>query len=231
MINIQKINSQEIWHEAATLLFKKLQFAGNEGKRSLLLLSGGSAISIYQILSELIDKGNIRSDSLAVGQIDERFQPENENDINAGQIDSSKLTEILQKKQIPFYQIPQTGNLRETSFNYDKLLKKLFKTYDYHLAVLGIGQDGHTAGLLRGYRMEWDKDRMVAGFENRGEFKQRITITPKVFGMLDYALVAVLGLEKKAVVEKIINQESGDINNLPGLLIHKIKEVDLESNI
>lgn len=231
MINIQKIDSLEIWQEAATLLIKKLQNAGNEGKRSMLLLSGGSAISVYQILSEMIDQGNIRSDSMAVGQIDERYHPQNENDINAGQIDSSGLTEILQKKQIPFYKIPQTGTLREAAFNYDKLLKKLFNNYNYHIALLGIGKDGHTAGILRGYKEEWLKDRFACGYENRGEFKQRITITPRVFELLDYGLTTVSGIEKKDVLERILNKGTDDINNLPGILIHRIKEVDLFTDI
>ena len=178
-----------------------------------------------------MEKLEIRSDNLAVSQVDERFQLEISENINAKNIEETGLIEKLSLKKIPFYQIPQSGTLRETAFNFDKLLKKLFGIYNYKIAVLGIGKDGHTAGLLRGYKSEWNKDRFAVGFENRGAFKERITITPKVFAMLDYGLVCVSGIEKREMVERILNKASDDVNNLPGLLIHKIKEADLVRDI
>jgi len=179
------------------------------------------------MLAEYIDKIQIRSDFLAVAQVDERFQPYDPENINAVAIERSGLIDRLAKRDISFYPIPQAGTLREASFAYDKLIKKLFIKYNYHLAVLGVGRDGHTAGLLRGYRSEWDRDQMVAGFESRGEFRERITITPKTFRNLDYGLVIVAENEKMKIVERILSKGAEDINNLPGIVIDKIKEVDL----
>lgn len=242
MINIIKTEEEGLWIRGARILSEKLEMSGGEGKKCLLLLSGGSAVNIYQKLAKYIDLLQVRSDNLAVGQVDERFRPgfqysgflpseTQSSAINSINIEKTGLIEVLKAKNIPFYKIPQAGTFREAAFNYDKLLTKLFKVYDYRMSVLGIGQDGHTAGLLRSYKNEWDKDRLVAGFENRGEFKERITITPKAFRLLDYALVAVSGIDKKDTLERILRNESEDVNNLPGILIHKIKEVDIVSDI
>ena len=231
MINTLKFSAEELRVNAANILIEKLNKFGQEGKRCLLLLSGGSAVSLYQNPAEYIDKLQIRSDFLAFGQVDERFRPYNIEKINAVAIEKTGLIEKLESRAIPFYRIPQSGDMREAAFNYDRLLKKLFRKYDFHLAVLGIGQDGHTAGLLRGYRSEWDKDRLVIGYETRGEFRQRITITPDAFRNLDYGLIFAAGADKKEVADRILNKSSDDVNNLPGILIHKIKEVDLVRNI
>src|SRR3989344_1432460 len=205
MINTISATINEIWEQSAKILSGKLEEAGRADKKVLVLLSGGSAISIFQWLCDYFPNLAIRADNIAFGQIDERFQPVDQSEINSYAIEKSGLTELLTSKNIPFYKIPQTGTFREAAFNYDKLLTKLFGNFDYKIAVLGIGRDGHTAGLLRGYKREWDKDMMVTGYENRGEFKYRITITPKVFRMLDYGLITVSGIDKKEMVERILN--------------------------
>ena len=227
MIEIIPSEANQIWQRAADLLFEKINKENGKGKKIFLLLSGGSALSIYQELANKIQNIEIRPGNVAIGQLDERFRPDSETDINSLAIEKTGLIEILKNKEVPFYKIPQTGTFREAAFNYDKLLTKLFLSFDYKMAVLGIGKDGHIAGLLRSYKNEWDKDRMVVGYENRGEYKWRISITPGVFRILDYGIVAVSGVEKKEMAARILENESEDVNNLPGILIHKIKEVDL----
>lgn len=227
MIQIEHETADKIWQKSAFILRRKIEEIFAEKKRILLLLSGGSAVSLYQELAANIDTLEIKPDFLAIAQVDERFHPENELKINSNAIENTKLIEKLGIKGIPFYKVPQTGTMRESAFNYDKLIKKLFGIYDYKIAVLGIGSDGHTAGILRGYNSEWEKDRFVFGYENRGEFPQRITMTPKAFSFLDFGLLVAVGGEKISALEKILNKGSDDINNLPGLLIHRIKEVEV----
>ena len=231
-----------MWQKASELLLNQLKTTLKEKKKCLLLLSGGSAVNICYSLAEYIKKAQIGSDILAIGQVDERFIPKNHESgiknqesardlinspINAVNIRNSGLIDILKEKNIPFYKIPQEGMLQEAADFYNRQLEELFKKYTFRMAVLGIGRDGHTAGFLPGYKKMWDKERFAAGYENLGQFPRRITVTPLVIRKLDYALVAVSGNEKKEVLQKILNKGSDDINRLPGLLVHEIKEADL----
>src|SRR3989344_6713804 len=109
MINTLKFSAEELRVNAANILIEKLNKFGQEGKRCLLLLSGGSAVSLYQSLAEYIDKLQIRSDFLAFGQVDERFRPYNIEKINAVAIEKTGLIEKLESRAIPFYRIPQSG--------------------------------------------------------------------------------------------------------------------------
>ena len=99
------------------------------------------------------------------------------------------------------------------------------------MAVLGIGEDGHTAGLLPGYQSAWEKAQFVAGYENSGQFKKRLTITPKAIKLLDYALIAVKGEAKRVNLQKIISREVAEINKIPGVILNQLKQAHLITDL
>ncbi len=113
-----------------------------------------------------------------------------------------------------------------------------FKKYDYKIAVLGIGEDGHTAGLIPGYEKAWNIDRCIVGY-NLGQntayavfcqqkFRHRITVTPKLLEKLDYALITARGEKKKETIQNALKKENlKDLNKYPAAIIQKIKEVDI----
>src|SRR3989344_612249 len=152
-MRVFKQPAERIWPEGARLLEEKLDVETRRGRKCLLLLSGGSAVKIYLGLAEYIKNSHFTSDNLAVGQADERFRPQGTSDdknnlINAENIEKTGLIKILNRKKIPFYKISQSGTLDNAAESYEKLLVKLFQNYSFRTAVLGIGTDGHTAGLL-----------------------------------------------------------------------------------
>ena len=226
MINLISVSKIGIWEEGTKLLVRRMMLAFRSEKKLLLLLSGGSAVNLYQRLAEYIKRSQFVSENLAVGQVDERFRPENSDDINAVQIEKTGLIEVLKRKGIKFYKILQKGSLERAADEYNRIMEELFRSYKFKMAILGIGRDGHTAGLLPGYRKEWDKNTFVTGYKNKGEFPERITITPKAFGRLDYGLTIVAGEEKREVMEGILKKKEIDVNLLPGILINRIKKVE-----
>jgi len=226
VIKVLTFSEEIIWDKAAELICKKLDRITMEKMSCLVLLSGGSAVNIYQRLAEYIKRSQFVSENLAVGQVDERFRPENSDDINAVQIEKTGLIEVLKRKGIKFYKILQKGSLERAADEYNRIMEELFRSYKFKMAILGIGRDGHTAGLLPGYRKEWDKNTFVTGYKNKGEFPERITITPKAFGRLDYGLTIVAGEEKREVMEGILKKKEIDVNLLPGILINRIKKVE-----
>lgn len=230
-MNIITVSSTEIWQKAANMLLDKIIEADSVHGKSLILLSGGSTKIIYSILAGKLKKYPLHANRLAFAQVDERFQPGNRDDINAYQIKKTGLPAVLKEKNISFYPISQKGSLENASREYDKTINKLFSGFEYKMAVLGLGKDGHTAGLLPANQVFWDSHNLVAGYENRGHFQKRISLTPKAIKMLDYALVAVSGEAKEANLIKILKAEETDVDKIPGIILMQIQKADLITDL
>lgn len=244
MIKIKTYQLNQVWEEAGEKLTETLE----KNKNTLLLLSGGSAVGMYGKLAEFL-RGY--GGKIAVGQVDERFQPGGESgirnkelgkniDINANAIWRTGLWEVCEERKIPYFTISQEGTVEEAARIYNATMQECMNEYTYKMAVLGIGEDGHTAGLIHGYSRLWDGERWVVGYKLnqsrimnqelriKDRFRQRITITPKALRELDYALVAAVGEEKKRALEKIVKDiKDANIDKTSGILIREIQTVDL----
>ena len=243
-INIHYFPSSKIWQEASKFLVDYLKDCLDRREKTLLLLSGGSSVNLYKPLANFIQKSNINFDFLALGQVDERFQPEkikhitynkehitNKN-INANAIGETGLWRICKEKGIPYYLISQKGTLERAAEEYNQTISKLFKQYPNGAAVLGIGEDCHTAGLLPGYSKLWNINKFVVGYENNGQFPRRISITPKALRQLNYAIIVALGENKKKAIQNALKKENiNNLNKFPAVLIRIIRNVDLFSNL
>src|SRR3989338_3588527 len=132
-----KYSGTNIYFQAAKKLIDVLSRSLRERKKTLLLLSGGSVIALYLKLAKFTQ--------LKIAQVDERFQPENKDDVNAEAIAKTGFL-------LPYYKVRQDTTLAEAARGYDNEISKLMEWADYKVAVLGIGEDCHTAGLIPGYK-------------------------------------------------------------------------------
>lgn len=214
MINLHAFPQNEVFVKAGERLIEQIKQALSDGKNPLLLLSGGSVMALYPKLAEFIQ--------LKIAQVDERFQPENKEDINARAIDKTGF-------QVPYYKVRQEGSVKKAAEEYNRTVRDLWKKCDYKIAVLGIGEDCHTAGLIPGYEKDWNIDQYVSGYNlKQGKFRQRITVTPKLLRQLDYALIVAVGEKKKTAIQNALKKENlEDLDKYPAAIIQKIKEVDL----
>lgn len=214
-IRLYRYSRKTIYSKAGRKLTQVLSRSSTEGKKTLLLLSGGTSVNVYTYLSSV-------SKLLVIAQVDERFRPENKEDINARAIEKAGL-------RVPYYKVRQDGSLIEATHSYDIEISTLMEQADYKVAVLGIGEDCHTAGLIPGYENDWNINQYVSGYNlKQGKFRQRITVTPKLLEKLDYALVVAVGEKKKEAIKNALKKENlEDLNKYPAAIIQKIKEVDL----
>lgn len=257
-ILIHREKEELVFQKAAQVIIDTIE--ANKDKKILLLLSGGSAAGTYSKIKDQISKIK----NISFGQADERYFGENPKskfqisnktqnpnfkyqysaeDINAYQIGKTGLWEVCKKREIPYYLVSQEGSLEQCANEYNETMKQLFMECDYKIAILGIGEDGHTAGLLPGYQKEWDKDKYVIGYEiNRGQnnagavvcpkvFRQRITITPFALSQLDQAIVVAVGEKKRKILEhltfNIQHLTDKTLDVFPAAILRKIKKVDL----
>ncbi|MBI4991315.1 6-phosphogluconolactonase, partial [Candidatus Gottesmanbacteria bacterium] len=153
---------------------------------------------------------------------------------------------VCRERNIPYDIISQEETLEKSGDQYDRTVEKLFKEYVYKVAVLGIGEDGHTAGLLPGYEKKWNKNKYIVGYrisqhrqnnamalfcQGKGNFPQRISLTPKALKELDQAIIVAVGEKKKTAIKKLLNQSNesnlSNIDKMPSVIVTSIPQVNL----
>lgn len=181
--------------------------------QTVLYLSGGKTPKeLYSILAteEKIIPG-------AVGMIDERFaRGKFHQESNELMIQESGLLRYLQMRDIPFYPILKNGlDRKNTALQYDQDIRKLHSIFPKSVGILGIGLDGHTAGLPAEVRLwrtkegisEKSKSKMVIDYDDLGPstgsgfYGERITMTFLGLSMLDLLIVLIFGEDKKEALD------------------------------
>ena len=87
--------------------------------------------------------------------------------------------------------------------DYDARLRGFFEQEEgaLHLALLGLGEDGHTAGLFGGVR-DVPEGRYAVAVE-RPDGLEGVTVTPEVLRRARHVLFFVAGEGKREVVERL----------------------------
>lgn len=199
-----------------------------------------AAISVIEIASS-----STRNDKLNRNLLRNFYK-----DINAENIRQTGLWEACKEKKIPYHLISQEGTLEGSAEGYNKIISKLFSRYDFKMAILGIGKDCHTAGLIPGFEKSWNINDYVVGYKldsnhgqnsaaaefcqqksvknSIGRINKRITLTPFALKQLDYALVGVVGEEKREALKNALNPDNREkLDQYPAAIIQKIKKVDV----
>jgi len=178
--------------EIATYLAQTIQSHLDKEESVVWIVSGGSAVTVAVQAAKLLTKGA----NLTVTLADERYGAVGHSDSN-WQALLNEGFEIAQAHPEPVLHNLPVG---ETAAKYEQLIEGLFQRSDYKIALLGIGPDGHTAGILP-HSPATDTERLVKYYE--GDDYQRLTLTPKALLKLDEALVFVQGQAKWPQLEQL----------------------------
>lgn len=183
-------------------------------KTSVLFLSGGSTPkTLYEVLAK-----EKKLNAGAVAMVDERYMPNGQLGTNEFMIRQTGLTQYLEKTKTRFYPILEDKEMGETAKDYDETVRYLFNYFQKSIAILGVGTDGHTAGLPAGvqsleFRVQSETE-LVTGFDNfPGDFKERITLTFLGLSKLDQIIVMVFGKEKKKALQLMF--KAGSLSEIP----------------
>ncbi len=231
--NIQTVDREGITVCRVPLMYEGFKIAKEiliplADRKSVLYLSGGrTPKDLYENLA--IDKKLFPG---ALALIDERYGSKFHNTSNEKMIRDTGLLPMLTEKGVPFYPIllEEQQDLAGTAKNYDMTLRYLFAGFPKSIGILGIGLDGHTAGIA-GNRKESqastieafqnplftsnDPGALVGAFSDlKGPFKERITMTFMGLSMLDLFVVLVFGEDKKFALEQVF--QDGPEEEVPG---------------
>ena len=170
------------------------------GKKILWLMAGGSCISVEVLVAKIISKHP--HENLTVTLTDERFGRVGHKDSNWQQL-IEKGYSLPNAKLLPVL----TGeNRTKTVENFNTILQENLKKADYKIGLFGMGNDGHTAGILP--RSEAVKASGFAFGYQTANF-ERITITKQVIEKLDEVVGFMQGKEKWPVIKDLEEKNIG----------------------
>ena len=204
---------------AKTLIYKYVD------KKTALFLSGGTT---PKLLYEVLAKEKKLNPGVVV-LIDERYGLPFHLNSNEKMIRDTGLLSYLEGKKIPFYSILRLhpeGVASELAIEYDKAVRGLFTKFRKRIAIMGIGEDGHTAGLPPGIKnsthstssglMLSEVEASKLKIQNYvteikdfpGEFKERITLTFKALSKMDLLIILVFGFAKQRALKLMFEKGS-----------------------
>lgn len=196
-------NPQEGIEVCKKLLYEKVS------KNTALFLSGGSTPkTLYEILAK---EKKLKVGAVAL--VDERFGEKLHENSNEKMIQRTGLIEYLKQVNVRFYPILEDKNMQDSTRDYDEAMRFVFNYFPKSIGILGVGVDGHTAGLPAGTKnLKLKTEKETALVTNYDDFpaaqKERITLTFLGLSKLDEIIVLVFGKDKKKALRQMFKLDS-----------------------
>jgi 6-phosphogluconolactonase len=178
--------------KSADILADRLAQKLGLGGSVLWLISGGSAIEIAVLAAKKLSGAELSR--LSISLVDERYGPVGHSDSNWRQLTAAGF-ELEGANLQP---ILENQNPEVTAANFEKFIGA--HAHDYKIALLGMGADGHTAGILPG-SPALTAPGLVCFYQ--GPDYQRLTLSRKGLESLDEAILFASGENKHQAVKDL----------------------------
>jgi 6-phosphogluconolactonase len=200
--------TMEVVADAGTLAARAAQIIAERLRTARyptrLVLSGGATPrATYQLLAAQ----DIDWDCAELFFSDERFVPPDHKDSNYRMVRESLLASGLVNPR-KLLAIPTDGTPQSAAQRYDEILRQQYGAGTlergaplFHLTLLGLGEDGHTASLLPGQPVLEERERWAAAVP-QGRSEPRITLTYPALESSERILFLVSGVDKREALAK-----------------------------
>ena len=206
------------WEDGIADLTEKLIKALSEGKSVLWLVSGGSNIKASVQIIDSISM-DLRT-NLSVMLADERYGPLGHTDSNWEQL----LQAGFSTDNVRIQPILESGlSFEDTIQKYNSLAEHELNNHDLVIAQLGIGSDGHIAGILPN-SPAITNDQYATGYEAL-DYK-RLTLTFRSLKLISQAYVFAFGYTKKDTLLKLRDTDA-KLNDQPCQILKQLKKACL----
>lgn len=205
---------------------KLREFRDTERRDVLFLSSGGSALSVLDLIDE-----DVIGPYLTIGIFDERFDP------------SNRTSNYAQLRKTDFYKkaVQRGCRLIDTSTAKGQTIEGLADFYENELrswrarhprgaimATMGIALDGHTAGIMphpddpERFHELFERERWIVSYdaENKNPFRYRVTTTFTFLRYVDLVGIYLVGKEKGEMFRALLSD--GGTHELPGRIIKSL---------
>ncbi len=185
-------------------------------RKTVLFLSGGKTPApLYRKFAKekIIKPG-------AVAIVDERWGEPMHKNSNEKMIKDIGFLDYLHSINTPFYSVLKNRKSREKSAEeYDELVRYLLKWFPKSIAVLGLGSDGHIAGLPAGNeKLKTKNEKLVEDFDDfPGDLKERISLTFNALSQIDHIFLLVFGNDKKKGLKLLFSE--GEREEVPAIFL------------
>ena len=198
-------------------------------RQTVLFLSGGKTPA--NVYFELAQEQKLKVG--AVAMVDERYGKPMHDNSNELMISKSGLPDYFKREHIPFYRILETAeNITVTAIHYNKMVGGLLSSFPKSAAILGLGEDGHIAGiapnrtdfinllfseersrLLVSYFIDPQPGAVNVNSALPLRFGERVTLTLKGLSKINTLIVLAFGEKKQAALSALF--EEGPVEQLP----------------
>jgi 6-phosphogluconolactonase/glucosamine-6-phosphate isomerase/deaminase len=174
-------------------------------KNSVLFLSGGSTPkTLYEIFAK---EKKLKAGAVAL--VDERFGEKLHKNSNEKMIRDTGLIQYLEQAKMRFYPILESKNMQVSTRDYDEAVRYLFNYFPKSIGILGIGIDGHTAGIpaqIKNSKVKTQiETNLVTSFNDfPATQRERVTLTFLGLSKLDQIIVLVFGKDKKKALKSML---------------------------
>lgn len=189
------------------------QFIAREGTFSVALSGGHTPREFYQVLASKEYRTQVDWAKVHCFWGDERVVPPDHPESNYGMA----RRELLLRVPIPGANVhrieAERPNLGRAAQDYEEVLRRCLQLDSrgfprFHLILLGLGAEGHTASLFPGARnwretSRWVSTPMVPKLGSR-----RMTLTLPVLNAAHRVMFLVVGAEKAGTLHKVLEAKS-----------------------
>lgn len=207
------------WQAGADQLHQRLSLELAGAKQVLWLLSGGSNLPVAAAVMRRLSPEHSRNLHLLLG--DERYGEPGHADSNWAQL----LEAGFDPQLATVYPVLTSQAFSETIAHYRQQAAGAFAAADVVIGQLGIGADGHIAGILPGSEAAAATDELVVGY--RSQPYDRLTLSFAGLQQIDIAFVFAFGDNKRQPLETLasgefplVEQPSQVLRSLPAAYIY-----------
>lgn len=198
-------DSEEAWVAGVTeRIVSCLRAALAARRRATVLLSGGSTPApVYRALAKA---ERIPWEQVHLFWGDERWVPPDDPQSNFHLVNEALLTPLgLAPDALTVHRFPTALTPAEDAAMYDQNLRLFFSLASgefppFDLALLGVGEDGHTASLFPGSAALNERERLAVANPLPTQGTVRLTVTFPVLNAARHRFVLVRGASKAPIV-------------------------------
>ncbi len=221
-------NTEKVVKAAASAIALEIEESMKRGRPILLMLSGGSSLNVADALAERLEPDNLDMTLLTVSVVDERVVVGGNNNFEALR-ETAFFKRFGSNSDINFIDTSvgsaEEGNVDQHAKKFEMALRSWKERYPEGvvLVLLGVGNDGHTSGILpfpENPALQKGERRWVVGYNLEdysddpaaiNEHLYRSTTTPYFLQeLVDQAFVFMVGDNKQEALNCIIADEGSD---------------------
>lgn len=210
------------WEDGIEPLAARLRRELLAGHKVLWLVPGGSNIPLsVAVMARLPDE---LTPGLSILLTDERYGPEDHAESNFRQLRQAGFA----PKRATFRPVLRDDQpLEDTRARYELAAQTAFAAAETIVGQLGMGEDGHIAGIMPGSDAVMEQ-KWAAAYHSSPYV--RLTLTPAALGMMSVAYMFAFGGRKREALDNLRSNGSLSLSQQPAQLLWRMPEAYVYSD-